>query len=486
MQLLVIPVTSRFLRQPSRARDVEFGFATKQCRIPVLPLTQEPGLEAEFNQKCGNLQILGRDSQEMGRLDEAREYHLGEIELFTWLCTQSWSPWSKPADAWWHWRWLYGICRDLGNDSLKTGRLEEALDYYQRSMEASQRAYRISATKESTEEYFTACVQMVQSLTQPGGLRRAGEYVEKAFEACEKRPADMSGDQSMWKDLISAFENLRRNGVIPMAETKDQGLKELGLRFTKEVSPKEKQELAGRCEQLGAVSRAQGDLNRAKACYLYSLELFQQLYRKTSGEQQARSLAGVYEKLGDMALEEGKPLTSKFYYLQCFEYFQNLYNSQQARLLFPEDYEVFSDLAGVEAGNGLSPAPPPQPEPEPEPAERGLAVCRGKLGDLCRGEYKREFQKQRLLRDENQAWKQLEAAEEHYQEASDLFRQLWEETKDLEALKNLAVCYEKLGDIVRDQVKLFDFEYWDPYGTEHYYQEAVNLFEQVWEAAKTP
>lgn len=213
-----------------------------------------PDRARDYYLQAGNL------CQEVGRLDEAREYHLGEIELFTWLCTQSWSPWSKPADAWWHWRWLYGICRDLGNDSLKTGRLEEALDYYQRSMEASQRAYRISATKESTEEYFTACVQMVQSLTQSGGLRRAGEYVEKAFEACEKRPADMSGDQSMWKDLISAFENLRRNGVIPMAETKDQGLKELGLRFTKEVSPKEKQELAGSCEQLGAVSRAQGDL----------------------------------------------------------------------------------------------------------------------------------------------------------------------------------------------------------------------------------
>ena len=61
MQLIVIPVTSRFLQEPNRAREVEFDFALKQCHIPILPLMQEPGLETMFNEKCGALQILGQE-----------------------------------------------------------------------------------------------------------------------------------------------------------------------------------------------------------------------------------------------------------------------------------------------------------------------------------------------------------------------------------------------------------------------------------------
>lgn len=59
MQLLVIPVTSRFLHQPNRARDVEFPFAMER-HIPVLPLMQEEGLETDFNRRCGDLQMLNK------------------------------------------------------------------------------------------------------------------------------------------------------------------------------------------------------------------------------------------------------------------------------------------------------------------------------------------------------------------------------------------------------------------------------------------
>ena len=57
MQLFVVPVTSRFLTSPSPALTEEFPLALEQ-HIPVLPLLQEPGLEAIFNEKCGDLQCL--------------------------------------------------------------------------------------------------------------------------------------------------------------------------------------------------------------------------------------------------------------------------------------------------------------------------------------------------------------------------------------------------------------------------------------------
>lgn len=63
MQLFVIPVTTKFLTQPSRARDVEFAFAI-DAHIPVLPLTQEDGIEELFNMVCGNLQMLNKDKHD--------------------------------------------------------------------------------------------------------------------------------------------------------------------------------------------------------------------------------------------------------------------------------------------------------------------------------------------------------------------------------------------------------------------------------------
>lgn len=57
MQLIVIPVTSRFLNEKNLARDVDFPYAMQQ-NIPVLPLMQQPGLEEQFNKACGQLQFL--------------------------------------------------------------------------------------------------------------------------------------------------------------------------------------------------------------------------------------------------------------------------------------------------------------------------------------------------------------------------------------------------------------------------------------------
>ncbi|MCC8046540.1 MAG: TIR domain-containing protein [Clostridiales bacterium] len=61
MQLFVIPITSRFLYEKNRARDIEFPFALKH-HIPVLPLMMESGLENDFNRICGDLQFLDVNS----------------------------------------------------------------------------------------------------------------------------------------------------------------------------------------------------------------------------------------------------------------------------------------------------------------------------------------------------------------------------------------------------------------------------------------
>ncbi len=62
MTLFVIPVTTKFLTEDSRARD-DFKFAIEHHR-PILPLMQENGLDELFARVCGDLQYLNRHEQD--------------------------------------------------------------------------------------------------------------------------------------------------------------------------------------------------------------------------------------------------------------------------------------------------------------------------------------------------------------------------------------------------------------------------------------
>ena len=59
MQLVVVAVTSRFLREPCRAREVVLAHAL-EARIPVLPIMLERDLEYDFNDRCAPIQVVNR------------------------------------------------------------------------------------------------------------------------------------------------------------------------------------------------------------------------------------------------------------------------------------------------------------------------------------------------------------------------------------------------------------------------------------------
>lgn len=63
MQLVVVPVTARFLRESNVARSTELPLA-QELNIPVLPILDENSLAGEFNHICGDLQCLDRHAQE--------------------------------------------------------------------------------------------------------------------------------------------------------------------------------------------------------------------------------------------------------------------------------------------------------------------------------------------------------------------------------------------------------------------------------------
>ena len=80
MQLFVVPVTTRFLCEPNRGRDVEFPFAV-DSQIPILPLMQEGGLEELFNETCGSLQTLNKNDRDRTAIsyDEKLEKFLASV-----------------------------------------------------------------------------------------------------------------------------------------------------------------------------------------------------------------------------------------------------------------------------------------------------------------------------------------------------------------------------------------------------------------------
>lgn len=63
MQLLIFPVTSRFLSDDNIALR-EFRYALSK-HIPVLPIAVEQGLEKQFSEVCGNIQFVDRTSQDV-------------------------------------------------------------------------------------------------------------------------------------------------------------------------------------------------------------------------------------------------------------------------------------------------------------------------------------------------------------------------------------------------------------------------------------
>ena len=63
MQLVVVPVTVRFLHEGCTARLEELPYILEQ-HIPVLPVLDDIALASEFNRLCGDLQCLDRHAQE--------------------------------------------------------------------------------------------------------------------------------------------------------------------------------------------------------------------------------------------------------------------------------------------------------------------------------------------------------------------------------------------------------------------------------------
>ena len=60
MNLIVLPITRRFVTEGSRAADVELRLA-EELHVPILPIAVEDGVEEAFNERIGEIQLLYRN-----------------------------------------------------------------------------------------------------------------------------------------------------------------------------------------------------------------------------------------------------------------------------------------------------------------------------------------------------------------------------------------------------------------------------------------
>ena len=76
MNLLVVPITTRLLTKPCRARDTDVPFALKH-HIPILPLMQEDGLDELYGRHFGDLHYLdpnARDDTALSYGEKLKKY----------------------------------------------------------------------------------------------------------------------------------------------------------------------------------------------------------------------------------------------------------------------------------------------------------------------------------------------------------------------------------------------------------------------------
>ena len=250
-----------------------------------------------------------------------------------------------------------------------------------------------------------------------GDYKKAREYYKKAWEKCDELVRRIPDDLQALHDLSFCYNNL------------------------------------------GSLSSAEGDYKKAREYYEKALKIREQLVSKTPDSLQAlRDLSVSYEKLGGLSNTEGDHRKAREYFEQhlliTFEIFHRTPDDPQAFRDLGLSYGSLGDLSRVEgdykkAREFYEKALEKCDElvkrvPDDLQALRDLSFCYNNLGDLssAEGDYEKAREHYKKARE------YYKKAREYYDKALEIRKQLVSRTrKSLQALHDLSVSYEKLGDL---------------------------------------
>lgn len=457
MQLFVIPVTSRFLCQPNRARDVEFPFAVEQ-HIPVLPLLQEQGLEAEFNHMCGDLQMLNKQdpdptalpyAEKLGKFlasvlvrDELTEMVRAAFDAYVFLSY-------RKKDR----RYAQELMRLIHKNKL----CQDMAIWYDEFLVPGENFNEAIADAMNRCSLFTMVV--TPNIVEPDNYVMRQEYPEakktgKPILPVELISTDREDLEHSFPDIPpcasasdeKAFSDALLKAVQKLALRENHGDPEhsffMGLAYLNGIDLEVDRERA-----LSLITGA------AKAGVPEALQKLVDMLRNGDGTardypaavQWQQRLADYwreqYEKTG--TAEDGERLVIALEDLGAYQY--TLANLEDAKQAYEQMMTLSRQLLQVYGQEAM---------------QYHLATSYENLGDVSKAEGK------------------LAQAKDYYLQILELYEKLWQETKTVGAAQGLSVGYSKLGQISQAEGKLAQ--------AKNDYQKSLELRRQVWEETKTP
>ena len=502
MQLIVIPVSSRFLYRDCFARRVVFPFAM-QRHIPVLPILVESELSSEFNRICGDLQCLDLNAHDETAIsyedkltrylnsvligDETAQQVRAAFDAYIFLSYRKKD--RRFAQELMRLIHKNDFCRDIAI----------WYDEYLVPGESFNQAIRDALQK---SELFALVV--TPNLLEQGNYVMQHEYPDASSSGMKILPAELQptdratleerfteippcvqpqNEAALADSLAALLENVAKPdndddpthnffiglaylGGIDVETDYDTALRLITYAAEHEL-PEAMQKLVDMYNIGEGVKR---DYHKAIEWQRKLAALLGKLFAEHPTEEIALDWLNTLWDLGDALMAVGKPAEAEPVYTEM------LHGSEDCLARgfgFTQRYisSSYNNLGNVSEAQGrltqaqqhyeksLQIAEKLAEETGTVQARRDLSVSYNKLGGIC------------------EAQGRLTEAQQYYEKSLHIFEQLAEETGTVEARRDLSVSYNKLGDICTAQGRLTE--------ALQYYEKCLKLFEQLAEETGT-
>lgn len=455
MQLIVIPVTSRFLYQPNRARDVEFPFAMEH-HIPVLPLIQEEGLESVFNETCGDLQMLNRRESDPTALsyeeklekflssvlvgDELVEKVRAAFDAYVFLSYRKKD--RKYAQELMRLIHKNDFCRDIAiwyDEFLTPGEnFNEAIG-------------------EALKKCALFALAVTPNIVENGNYVMTIEYPEAQKEGKPILPMEMESTDK--EKLQNSFRD-----IPPCVDAHDEPALSAALLETLQRLAIRENDGSPKHDFFIGLAYLDGidvEVDRARALALITgaaenglpeaVQKLVTMYRSGGGvERNYRAAIGWQERLADLRKTQYEQSGTEYDGLSWVKELETLgdYHKEAADVTAAgEVYQQLLDISTrlIDLYDSAE-------------AKRGLLIGNSRMGDISLSEGR------------------LTEAKKYYGESLVIGGMLFAEKETAESKRDLAVCYDKMGDISKAEKR--------PREASEYYQKSLRLTEQLYEESK--
>jgi len=348
----------------------------------------------------------------------------------------------------------------LGDLAVAAGDAAAARDWYTQSLEIRRRLVQADPGNVQFQRGLSVSYERLGDLAVAAGdVAAARDWYTQLLEVARRLVQADPGNVQFQRDLAVSYNKLgdlaEAAGDAAAARDWYTQLLEVARRLV-QADPGNVQfqrDLAASYERLGDLARSAGDVAAARDWYTQSLEIARRLVQVDPGNVQfQRDLAASYERLGDLARSAGDVAAARDWYTQLLEVARRLVQVDPGNVQFQRDlavsYNKLGDLA--EAAGDAAAARDwytqaleiaqrlvqlVQADPGNVEFQRDLAISYNKLGDLA------------------EAAGDAAAARDWYTQALEIAQRLVQlvqaDPGNVEFQRDLAISYERLGDVSR-------------------------------------